>query len=318
LSSVCQGIVEVMAAADEPRLRIGQLSARLGVSPELLRAWELRYGLLRPDRSEGGFRLYSSADESRVRRVLAHKERGLATAEAARLALTEGEESETPATALERSAPTELGAAQELRRRLTAGLETFDEAATQAALDRAFSIVGVDRAVQAVVLPALRDIGERWEQGRADVAQEHYATNMLQARLTALTRGWGEGPGPQVVLACAPGELHVVGLICLGLALRERGWRVLSLGADTPITGVERTIEEVAPQLVALSAVVPERFLLYEKQLQDLSARVMLGLGGAGATPQVATRVGALAPQPDPVSAAEEWGRSAHPGTQWP
>ena len=182
----------------------------------------------------------------------------------------------------------------------------------QATVDRAFAAVGVDAAVQAVVLPALRDIGEGWERGRVDVAQEHYATNMLQARLMALTRGWGEGPGPRAVLACPPGELHVVGLICFGLALRERGWRVLFLGADTPITGVERTVEEVAPSLVALSAVVPERFLIYEEQLQELSARVMLGLGGAGATSQVASRVGALAPQPDPVSAAQEWGRSAH------
>jgi DNA-binding transcriptional MerR regulator len=44
-------------------LRIGELSRRVGVSPELLRAWERRYGLLRPTRSRGGFRLYSTADE---------------------------------------------------------------------------------------------------------------------------------------------------------------------------------------------------------------------------------------------------------------
>ena len=70
----------------ESHLRIGELSKRTGISPELLRAWERRYGLLKPARSPGGFRLYSGADEARVRRMQAHLARGVAAAEAARLA----------------------------------------------------------------------------------------------------------------------------------------------------------------------------------------------------------------------------------------
>jgi len=166
------------------------------------------------------------------------------------------------------------------------------------------------------VLPALRDIGESWEQGRVDVAQEHYATNVLQARLMTLARGWGEGQGPRAVLACAPGELHVMGLLCLGLALRERGWRVVFLGADSPIAAIDRMVDELAPSLVVLSAVLPERFLVHEEELRALAARTMVGLGGAGATQLVAARLGVLAPQPDPVAAAEEWGRSAYPGSR--
>ena len=53
-------------------LRIGELARRTGVSPELLRAWEQRYGLLQPTRTAGGFRLYSTADEARVRRMQRH------------------------------------------------------------------------------------------------------------------------------------------------------------------------------------------------------------------------------------------------------
>lgn len=296
------------------RRRIGQLSSDVGVSPELLRAWEQRYGLLRPERSPGGFRLYSATDGARVRRVLALKKTGLATAEAIRLALAEDDVGEIPPV---QTPEAEGSGAGELRIRLASALETFDEAATQMAVDRAFALLGVDRAIAAVVLPALRDIGQRWELGLVDVAQEHYATNMLQARLMALARGWDEGEGPRAVLACAPEELHVVGLICLGLALRDRGWRVLFLGADTPIDAVERTAEEVAASLVALSAVLPERFLVHERELRALGGLTLLGLGGAGATPLVAERLGAkLAPQADPISAADAWGRSAHPGTQ--
>jgi MerR family transcriptional regulator, light-induced transcriptional regulator len=299
----------MMLLSDEmPRWRIGQLSSRVGVSPELLRAWEQRYGLLRPERSPGGYRLYTSADEARIERVLALKQTGLATAEAVRLTIAEGGTAEARAARVPERPGVDAGAAQGLRARLASAVETFDEAATHATVDRAFATVGVDAAIQTVVLPALRDIGERWERGRVDVAQEHYATNMLLARLMALARGWDEGEGRRAVLACAPGELHVVGLVCLGLALRDRGWRILFLGADTPIEAVDRTVERVVPSLVALSAVLPELFLAHAEELRALSGRTALGLGGAGATPEVAQLVGALPPHADPVAAADGWG----------
>src|SRR5918912_1937680 len=69
---------------DPGMLRIGELSRRLGVSDHVLRAWERRYGLLRPVRSAGGFRLYSEADLDRVRRMQGHLAQGLSAAEAAR------------------------------------------------------------------------------------------------------------------------------------------------------------------------------------------------------------------------------------------
>src|SRR5450755_3783613 len=83
-----------------PLLRIGELSRRLGVSDHVLRAWENRYGLLQPVRSPGGFRLYSEADESRVRRMQAHLAHGLSAAEAARAARSE----EQPAMATSKTA----------------------------------------------------------------------------------------------------------------------------------------------------------------------------------------------------------------------
>ena len=74
---------------DGPLVRIGELSRRLGVSVHVLRAWESRYGLLQPTRSTGGFRLYSAADEARIRRMQAHLDEGLSAAEAARTVLRE-------------------------------------------------------------------------------------------------------------------------------------------------------------------------------------------------------------------------------------
>ena len=92
--------------ASGPLLRIGELSKRTGVSAELLRAWERRYGLLRPTRSSGGLRLYTSADVERVRLMQQHLAGGLAAAEAAAAAsrAVAGEEAAPPALSWRRCA----------------------------------------------------------------------------------------------------------------------------------------------------------------------------------------------------------------------
>jgi len=223
-------------------MRIGELSRRTGVTPELLRAWEQRYGLLRPTRSAGGFRLYSSADEARVRRTTGLIAEGLSAAEAARVAATShlaGESEETSLVA-------------ELAGRLQRSLDDFDAAEAQATLDRLFAAVSVEFALTEVVIPYLHDLGERWAAGAVTVAQEHFASNLVRARLLALAQDWGSGGASTVVGACLPGEDHDLGLVMLGLLLARRGWQVTFLGADTPLDSLEDTVRTLRPSLVIL------------------------------------------------------------------
>src|SRR5665213_551446 len=110
---------------EDRRLRIGELSRRVGVSPELLRAWETRYGLLSPERTPGGLRLFSAKDERRVRAMRQHIADGLSAAEAATLAK---EDNDQPAGQKSSSLP-------EIRAALERGSETLDEATVQAAFD---------------------------------------------------------------------------------------------------------------------------------------------------------------------------------------
>ena len=76
----------------------------------------------------------------------------------------------------------------------------------------------------------------------------------MRGRLLGLARGWGGGSGPLAVLACVPGDLHDLGLICFGLCLRERGWRIAYLGPDTPIETLEETTEALRPRWLVLAA----------------------------------------------------------------
>jgi len=256
--------------ADPGLLRIGELSRRSGVSPELLRAWERRYGVLRPTRSAGGLRLYSADDLARVQAMQQHLAEGVAAAEAATLVSRE----------LAGDVVHDLAAA---RRELDAALSNFDERRAHAVMDSLLAQLSLDVVLRDVVVPYLHELGDRWSRGDASVAEEHFASSLLRGRLLGLARGWGVGLGPRVVLACAPGEQHDLGLIAFGLALRARGWRIVYLGPDTPLESVADAALSSDPLFVVISSVNARSFQRHAENLARLGREFRLCLGGAGA-----------------------------------
>jgi len=281
-------------------LRIGELSRRVGVSDHVLRAWETRYGLFHPVRSTGGFRLYSLADESRVRRMQFHIARGLSAAEAASAAIEEAVIA--PSGGPRTSRATEI---TELSAELREALDKFDEPSAQVVLDRLLSDLTVTTVLRDVLLPYLYDLGERWRRAEITIAQEHFASNVIRGRLSGLARGWGTGSGPRAVIACPSGELHDLPLMMFGIVLNRRGWRVDYLGASTPIDELVRLTNQVHPDLVVVSAVTPDRFAKVRPELSGLAGIAPLALAGAGATRQMADELGARLLADDPVTAAE-------------
>ena len=277
-------------------LRIGELGRRVGVSPELLRAWERRYGLLEPARTEGGRRLYSATDEHRVRAMQAHMKTGLSAAEAARLALA----GDTPAALSTGSGET----LQRERDALRQALDSLNADAAHGVLDRVLDAFTLDTVLAGIVLPYLRELGERWERGEASVGQEHFASNLIRARLLALARGWERGDGRSALLACASGEQHDLPLIVFGLALRNRGWRIVFLGADTPAATVAEAADQLAPTLVVISAVEAGALQREMPALEALARDHRLFLAGGGADPALARALGCELLVGDPVAAA--------------
>jgi MerR family transcriptional regulator, light-induced transcriptional regulator len=277
-------------------VRIGELSRRVGVAPETLRAWERRYGVLTPARTDAGYRVYGRDDELRARRMQGLIDDGWAAGEAAR-AVTEP--TVPPAT------PPPAVAADELVRALL----DFDSAEAHAAIDRVFAARTLDGALRDVVLPVLREVGEGWERGEVTVAQEHYATELLAGRLRGLAREWDDGLGPRAVLACPPGERHDIGLLCCGLALHRRGWRATYLGPDTPVEALAGTVGTVSPALVVIGVLQPGPLHDAAPELAVLAEEVAVAVGGAGATWALAAAAGARHLGTDPVTAAVELSR---------
>jgi DNA-binding transcriptional MerR regulator len=281
-------------------LRIGALSKRAGVSEHVLRAWETRYGLLSPTRSAGGYRLYSESDVRRVQRMRAFLAQGLSAAEAARAVLAERSTAAADPVSVRKA---EAGGAANLR----AALDDLDERAAHHVLDELFGALTIEAVIRDVLIPYLHELGDRWGRGEVTVGQEHFASNLIRSRLAGLAPGWGGGQGPRALLACPPGELHDIALLSFGLVLRRSGWRVIYLGADSPMADVEHAATVLGPDLVMLSASDSARFDSVRTQLVRLAQNTSLALAGPGASTELAAAVGAQYVDADPVTAAEQW-----------
>lgn len=255
-------------------MRIGELARRTGVSPELLRAWEQRYDLLQPGRSNGGYRLYSSVDEERVRRMTQLLAMGLSAAEAARQAITM---KQAPAQAESAVSPL----VEHIAEQLQTALNTFDGTKAHASLDQLLASVSLEGALAEVIIPYLHDLGDRWESGRASVAQEHFASNLIRGRLLGLAGDWGAGDGPHALLACPPGEAHDLGLIIFGIVLANRGWQVTFLGADTPFDTLRDSIRTIRPSVLVLATTRSDHIQTHAKEVESVAAQVPTVLAGA-------------------------------------
>ena len=207
--------------ASQDSLRIGELSRRVGVSPGTIRAWERRYGVPVPGRTESGYRLYTAEDEAMIRELIRLRDQGVAMSEAARLArefpqLT-GETghgaaqagppapSQAGARVAGRDAPSDEGAGAPAPAPLripvdvgrvvllAAALENFDEREANKILDEAVASLPLRELLEGLILPVLRWIGDRWERRLTTPAQEHFGSSLIRGRLLGLARGWGDG-----------------------------------------------------------------------------------------------------------------------------
>jgi DNA-binding transcriptional MerR regulator len=280
-------------------MRIGNLSAHTGVATHQLRAWELRYGLLKPRRSAGNYRLYSPTDEARVRLMQRYLGEGVSAAHAAELTIAA--RFTVSAGAGRAVPPREVATAHEEIRK---ALARFDETSAQRTLERLFAAFTPTTVTRDVLLPYMHELGEQWSAGLVTVAQEHFASNFFQARLLALARGWDRGLGPRALLACAPNEQHSLALIVFGIALHELGWRITYLGPDTPMATLAEVAEIIRPELTVMSATMPRRLPRHAKQLISFTSKWSLALGGPGVTARLAKQTGARRLAENPVDAA--------------
>lgn len=270
---------------DRAVLRIGEVSRRTGVAVPTLRAWERRYGLLTPARTDGGHRLYSEADIGRVRGMQRLLDDGWSAAAAAREVLREPA-SVTPLRPVAGTGP----ASGDLVSRLEAAIESFDGAGADSAMDDVFARFDVPRALDEVVLPLLRRVGEGWQDDPRVIAREHFATNTLRPRLQRLLRVPVPAGARSCVAAAPEAEDHDLGLLAAAVVAADAGWRVHYLGARMPTVAIERSVLDLDPDLVLIGSMFrshADDFLADEAHF----GRASVVLGGPGFLPSDAVRL---------------------------
>ena len=284
---------------DDGLLRIGELSRRAGVSPEVLRAWERRYHLFAPKRTEGGFRLYSASDLARITAMKRLLTDGMSASEAAQQVLR------GPAAAVEAPPPAPALLEQRMGA-LRSALLSFDETEANRSIDHLLMEFDGEAVMRSVFLPVLREIGELWENGQLNVGQEHFASHLIRRRLGGMARGWEDGSGPRVLLACPPSEEHDIPLMMLGIALANCGWRITFLGARTPTDDLARAVDSVTPAVVVVASPDPVGLAAMNACLRTISKSARVAIAGAGASQALADACGGMLLSGDPVSAASE------------
>jgi MerR family transcriptional regulator, light-induced transcriptional regulator len=265
------------ARDDAPRYSLGAVARLLGVTPHLLRAWERRYGAVRPARTPGGTRRYSAEDVARLRLLRAGVEAGHPISEIAPL----------PRAELERrfGAAAEPAPAQPTGELLRA-VERMDADDLERRLALQLSILGARDFARTVALPLLREVGERWRRGEVCIAAEHATSAILRSLLGSALRFPRVEDGPRLVFATPTGERHELGLLTGALCAQERGARVVFLGADLPVQEVVRAAADTRADAVVVGVVYldPEAALRELTGLRHaLPPGVRLWLGGEGA-----------------------------------
>src|SRR4029453_9818861 len=175
-----------------------------------------------------------------------------------------------------------------------------------AAFDQLVATFSIETVAATAVLPYLRTLGDRWRDGDASVAQEHFASGLLRARLLGLARGWDRGTGPRALLACPPGEHHDLGLIIPGPAPADPGCPIPFPGPDPPIETLAATADQLTPDVVVLSALTHQPLAATQTEIAHMAATRPLVLPGPGAAPTLAQRTGAHPITGDPLQAAAE------------
>ncbi|RKG80253.1 MerR family transcriptional regulator [Corallococcus exercitus] len=250
-----------------------------GVRVELIRAWERRYGVLVPERTPAGYRVYTDRDVALLRRLKALTDEGVAISEAAKLLPQLRAELDVPPPPVPDRSEERLGARpEEWRAEVMAAAEAYDQPRVARVLDEVLAALPPLKAFEDVLVPVQREVGDAWHAGALSVAQEHLVTQVVRERLVSLLHGAPRGGRRHAVLACFPDEEHEIGLLGAALRLRYAGMRVTLLGQRVPAHDLSETVARAKPDVVGLSAVMNRGATVFEDVLTRLQGALPKGL----------------------------------------
>jgi DNA-binding transcriptional MerR regulator len=261
-----------------------------GLTPDTLRAWERRYGMPRPERTEGGHRLYSQYEIDMLKWLIVRQEEGLSISNAVDLWRRLEAEGQDPllmspelTAAQVEPAPISGETLIKLRSAWIEACLNFDEQAAGRLLAQAFAMFPLETVCFELLQQGLHQIGQGWYEGSVSVQQEHFASSLALRQLDALFGSIATVRGKErLLIACPPKEQHTFSLLLLALLFRRRNWNVVYLGANVPAERLGAAVQAINPEMVIVAA----QTLYTAGTLREVAAllrqeNVPLGFGGA-------------------------------------
>lgn len=240
---------------------------RAGISADVLRAWERRYGAVTPTRSETGRRLYSESDVERLRLIKEAIAGGrrigdvatLPTEDLARLVVEDREQA--------RVAPTpEIPApAADVLMAAIAAVRRADQATLRGVLSRSLLLLAPARFIEEVATPLMHQIGDLWERGALSPGHEHIASEVMRQLLTEVVDMVRPANGSRALVVGTPsGQRHELGALLAATTAALLGWRVTYLGVDLPASDIARVAVDIDAAAIALSVTTADPSVVIE------------------------------------------------------
>lgn len=259
---------------------IQKVSEITGIPAVTLRAWERRYNVIRPARSEGGTRLYTEENVEDILWVKEQKEKNKISVKEA-MGLLDALKKETSVTQ-----PLTFNSLDDFISPLYEHLIHFRTEEANRILDQTLAIYDYELVFHHIVKPLLYRTGDDWSAGHLTVIQEHFISNLLVRRLEMLFQNLIIDPGlPKAAALCPPNEEHSIGLLLFSLFLKKRGHDVLFLGENTPLNALESFIITNNVKMLTLSVTLEahaEELFIRLSELKKRLPFLRLVLGGNG------------------------------------
>jgi len=269
---------------------IKQAAARAGVSVAVLRAWERRYGVVHPERTPAGYRLYDETAIERLRAMRHLVDEGWSPSTAAR-SLEGRDESEIRALSRASAVPIKPTAAEsiDLVARFVDAAAAQDVVGVDQTLDLMFSMGTFESVADRYLLPALVSLGAAWQAGRVDIAAEHAASHAVLRRMgsafeaAASTRRRGRGT---VLVGLPAGSRHELGALAFSIAARRAGLPVIYEGPDLPAEDWVEAVARTHARAAVIGVVTEADRLAAEEAARELRAahpNILIAFGGRAA-----------------------------------
>ena len=260
--------------SEEELYPIRTVSSLTGVNSITLRAWERRYGLIKPVRTPKGHRLYTQTDIDLIQQVLELLDKGISIGQVKEY--LKGKTAQpTPKTAADPWS--------NYQRRMLNAIVRFDTNALDQTYNDALSVYPVDLVTKHLILPLLKNLGMRWAENEGSIAEEHFFGAYLRNKLGARFHHHASPQyGPVLIAACLPGEHHEIGLMLFCLSALNQGYRLIYLGADTPFAELKSPAEQAEASAILLSGAVDPDTSVLSNELSTLveSIDVPVFVGG--------------------------------------